>query len=63
MKLAGLKRERTLQALTQEELSQMSGLTVETISRLEHERFAPRAATVKALAAALDVQPRRLYGE
>lgn len=50
-------RERRL--LTQEQLSDASGVPVVTISRIENNRHAgrPRAATIKRLAEALAMEP------
>lgn len=51
-------RKRLL--VTQEELSQRSGLTEATISRIENGIHAPRISTVRRLAAALNIDPSEL---
>jgi transcriptional regulator with XRE-family HTH domain len=55
-----LKRERTLAALTQEELGEKAGLTTATVARIERDEVEPRPSTLRKLAAALGVQPREL---
>jgi transcriptional regulator with XRE-family HTH domain len=55
-----LKRERTLSALTQEELAEKAGLTTATVARIERDEAEPRPSTLRKLAAALGVQPREL---
>jgi transcriptional regulator with XRE-family HTH domain len=54
-----LRRARLDKPMTQEELSQKSGVTEATISRLE-SGSAARISTVKKLATALGVQPAEL---
>jgi transcriptional regulator with XRE-family HTH domain len=49
--------------MSQEELASAAGVSEATVSRLETARFAARPRTVKALAAALGVEPAQLYGE
>lgn len=56
-------RIRTARGLTQEELAQASGVSVDTISRLERGAHATaRRSTVAALALALGTDPGRLLG-
>ena len=55
-----LRRLRLEQALTQMELSRMTGLSVDAISRLENELRSAQVSTVRRLAEALRVEPREL---
>jgi len=55
-----LKRLRTLNALTQEELAEHAGLTVSAISKIERNETEPRMTSIRKLAGALDVRPRVL---
>jgi len=59
-----LRSRRERRELTQEDLERLSGVTQNTISRLERDKRArPTAATHLRLANALDVDPNRLcYG-
>jgi transcriptional regulator with XRE-family HTH domain len=58
-----LARFRTARGLTQDDLSQSSGVSVDTISRLERGvRAAVRRSTLAALSRALGVDPARLLG-
>jgi transcriptional regulator with XRE-family HTH domain len=58
-----LARIRTARRLTQEELAQLSGVSVDTISRLERGAHATaRRATLAALSLALGTDPGRLLG-
>jgi transcriptional regulator with XRE-family HTH domain len=58
-----ITRVRTARGLTQEELAQASGISVDTISRLERGAHATaRRSTLAALALALDTDPGRLLG-
>jgi transcriptional regulator with XRE-family HTH domain len=57
---ARLRSLREAAGLTQLDLAANSGVTHETISRLELARRGPRAETVRRLAAALDVAPADL---
>lgn len=58
-----LARIRTARGLTQEELAQASGVSVDTISRLERgTHAAPRRSTLAALSLALGTDPGRLLG-
>ena len=45
---------------TQAELARRAGITNVTVSRLELGQFPPSARTVRALAQALEVEPRDL---
>ena len=55
-----LRRLRLERALTQMELSRMTGLSVDAISRLENELRSAQVSTVRRLAQALGVEPREL---
>ncbi len=52
-----LRRERLL---TQEELSERSGVGVTSIIRVERGQVEPRFSTIRKLARALEVDPREL---
>lgn len=55
---ASLRRKRQEQLLSQQDLGQLAGLSMFTISRLESgRRVATTAKTIKALAAALGCHP------
>lgn len=56
-KLREIRRRR---GLSQEDLAARSGVSARTISRIETERFEPRAATLRKLASALGVEPSEL---
>ena len=55
-----LRRLRLANFLTQAELARRSGLHALTITRLESGRTAPSTRSVRALAAALGVEPREI---
>ena len=55
-----LRQLRLERALTQMDLSQMTGLSVDAISRLENELRHAQVSTVRRLAQALGVEPREL---
>ncbi len=57
---AKLRRLRLERALTQMDLSGMTGLSVDAISRLENELRSAQVSTVRRLAEALRVEPREL---
>lgn len=58
-----IARIRTARGLTQDDLAQASGVSVDTISRLERGAHATaRRSTVQALAVALGTDPARLLG-
>ena len=57
---AKLRRLRLERALTQMDLSGMTGLSVDAISRLENELRSAQVSTVRRLAQALEVEPREL---
>lgn len=58
-----LARIRTARGITQDELAQSSGVSVDTISRLERGTHASaRRSTLQALALALGTDPARLLG-
>lgn len=54
-------RKRAL--LTQEQLADKSGVGVTTIVRIERNQVEPHGATIRKLAAALDVAPRDLLSD
>ncbi len=58
-----LKRLRTLNALTQEELATKAGLTAAAVARIERNEAEPRPSTLRKLAGALEVKPAALVGE
>jgi transcriptional regulator with XRE-family HTH domain len=55
-----LRQLRLERALTQMDLSQMTGLSVDAISRLENELRYAQVSTVRRLAQALGVEPQEL---
>ena len=55
-----LKEVREGSLVTQEELSQRSGVGKASISRIESGRHVPRFSTIRKLAAALGVDPQAL---
>jgi transcriptional regulator with XRE-family HTH domain len=55
--LRGLRRER---ALSQRDLSRMTGIAFDTISRLETGKQRAQPRTIRKLADALSVEPREL---
>ena len=55
-----LNQIRTREALTQRDLSERTGLTIATISRIEQNQAEPRLSTVRKLANALGVHPSQL---
>jgi transcriptional regulator with XRE-family HTH domain len=55
-----LKALRIEQALTQEELADRAGVSTNTVARLERNETEPHMPTVRKLAVALGVEPRRL---
>lgn len=57
-----LRKIRVANNLTQEELSNQSGISIRTIQRLEKGRAVGSSHTLKALAKTLGTQPRDLMG-
>ena len=55
-----LRRIRTLNALTQEQLARRAGVQTATVARIERDEREPHMTTVRKLADALGVQPREL---
>ena len=55
-----LKALRIEQALTQGELAENTGLALNTVARLERNETEPHMPTVRKLAVALGVHPRKL---
>ena len=59
-KLRRLRRER---ALSQRDLSRLTGVAFDTISRLETGKQKAQHRTIRKLAEALEVEPRELMKE
>lgn len=57
-----LKKHRRLRNLSQEELAELSGLSIRTIQRLEKGESVGSAYTLRTLAAALQLTPDELIG-
>ncbi len=57
---AKLRRLRRLNVLTMRELAQSSGVSVDTILKLEHGGREAQPRTLRKLAEALGVEPREL---
>ncbi len=57
---AKLRRYRALALMTQEDLVQASGVSRDTVSRIEHDQQSAHPRTIKKLANALGVEPREL---
>ena len=55
-----LKDLRVEQALTQRELAEKAGIGVSTLNRIELNETEPHMSTLRKLAQALGVEPRRL---
>lgn len=55
-----LRRIRTLNALTQEQLAREAGVAPATVARIERNEVEPHLTNVKKLADALGVRPREL---
>ena len=55
-----LKDLRIEQALTQRELADKAGIGVNTMNRIELNETEPHMSTIRKLARALGVEPRRL---
>ena len=62
MQIPRLKEHRERALLTQAELAERSGITEVTINRIENGRHEPRFATIRKLAAALDIPADQLAG-
>ena len=60
---ARLRRLRRERALSQRELSRMTGVAFDTISRLETGKQRAQPRTIRKLAEALGVEPRELIKE
>jgi transcriptional regulator with XRE-family HTH domain len=58
-----LRRIRTLNALTQEQLAQRAGVQAATVARIERDEREPHMTTIRKLADALGVHPRELVGD
>jgi transcriptional regulator with XRE-family HTH domain len=55
-----LKRLRTLNALTQAQLAERTGISTAALARIERDENEPRMTTLRKLADALGVEPREL---
>ena len=62
-KLTKLREIRESHFLTQGELAERSGVSRQTINRIEQGEIEPRFRTIRQLAEALGVEPRELVGE
>jgi transcriptional regulator with XRE-family HTH domain len=60
---ARLRRLRRQRALSQRDLSRMTGIAFDTISRLETGKQRAQPRTIRKLADALGVEPRELMKE
>jgi transcriptional regulator with XRE-family HTH domain len=58
-----LRRIRTLNALTQEQLAKRAGVQMVTVARIERDEREPHMTTIRKLADALAVHPRELVGD
>ncbi|HYO67038.1 MAG TPA: helix-turn-helix transcriptional regulator [Archangium sp.] len=56
-----LRRLRTAQKLTQEQLAERSGLSVDAIRRIERGAFSPSLETLAKLTGGLDVSLKTLF--
>ena len=56
----GLRKQRTLRALTQAELAARAGVTTATVARIERDEIEPRMTTLRKLAQGLEVDPAEL---
>ena len=55
-----LRRVRTLNALTQEQLAKRAGVQTATVARIERDEREPHMTTIRKLAEALAIEPRDL---
>jgi transcriptional regulator with XRE-family HTH domain len=58
-----LRRIRTLNALTQEQLAKRAAVQTATVARIERDEREPHMTTIRKLADALSVHPRDLVGD
>jgi transcriptional regulator with XRE-family HTH domain len=58
-----LKRLRTQNALTQDQLARKAGVALATVARIERNEVEPHLTNVKKLADALRVHPAVLIGD
>lgn len=56
-----LRAARRRRGLTQEEVSELSGVIQSDVSLIERGERDPRASTIRKLAAAVDVSPGELF--
>lgn len=61
-RLTRLREVRESRFLTQGELAERSGVSRQTINRIEQGDIEPRFRTIRQLARALDVEPAELVG-
>ena len=57
-----LKEVREKVGMTQRELSELSGITITTISKIENGRHAPRISTANEIAKILNADFKELWG-
>lgn len=57
-----LRHFRERRYLTQRELAALSGVSADTIVKLEQDRWEPRSSTIRKLAQALEIHPDDLTG-
>lgn len=62
-RLRALKVIRENQFLTQADLAARSGISRQTINRIEQQAESPRFSTIRKLARVLKVEPKDLVGD
>lgn len=60
--MESLKQRRLSLGFTQAKLAELSGLSIDSIRRYEHEERIPRAGDLKTLASVLRTTPNELLG-
>ncbi|WP_321823124.1 helix-turn-helix domain-containing protein [Pyramidobacter piscolens] len=60
--MENLKQRRLNLGFTQAKLAELSGLSIDSIRRYEHEERVPRAHDLKILASVLRTTPNELLG-
>lgn len=60
--MESLKQRRLSLGFTQAKLAELSGLSIDSIRRYEHEERVPRARDLKTLASVLRTTPNDLLG-
>jgi transcriptional regulator with XRE-family HTH domain len=58
-----VRRLRTQEALTQDQLARRAGVALATVARIERNEVEPHLTNVKKLAVALGVHPSVLIGD